>query len=239
MVKGLRWSLGDVQRRARVAYRLAIKHQPAVEPRLPAGMLSQLLADRALLGDAAAGKATALVGQKIATSTERATSERGHRMVMKIRNVVKRAGDLPALRTALGVGDDLRPTDTAGVVAALQTIVARAAELAPLGVLADDVAKAQALATALSGANVAQAGAFDAKETSTEARQEAQLRAEQAIDRIASVGALAFDDDDAASEVVADRFERLVASSGPTDADEADAGDEPAPPAPAPSPPAT
>ena len=239
MVKDPRWSLADVQRRARVAYRLAVKHQAAVEPRLPPGMLAQLLADRALLGDAAAGKVTSLVGQKIATSTERATSERAHRMVMKLRNLVKRSGDLPTLRTALGVGDELRASDTAGVVAALQSIVARAAELAPLGVLADDITKAQALAAALSGAEGAQGGAFDTREASTEERHDLQLRVEQAVGRISAVGALAFDDGDAASELVAERFERLVASSGPTEADETDAGDEPAPPAPPPGPPAT
>jgi hypothetical protein len=235
MVKGPRWSLADAQRRARVAYRLAIKHQAAIEPRLPPGLLAQLLADRATLGDAAAGKVASLASQKLATRGERVTAERGHRMVMRIRNVVRRGGELPTLRTALGVGDDLRPSDTAGVVAALQAIVAQAAELAPLGVIADDVAKAQALAAALSGANVAQGSAFDAREATTEARHEAQLRVEQAIDRVSAVGALAFDDDDdAASELVAARFERLVASSGPSAADEDDVGDEPAPPSPSP-----
>lgn len=234
MVKGPRWSLADAQRRARVAYRLAIKHQAAIEPRLPPGLLAQLLADRATLGDAAAGKVASLASQKLATRGERVTAERGHRMVMRIRNVVRRGGELPTLRAALGVGDDLRPSDTAGVVAALQAIVAQAAELAPLGVIADDVVKAQALAAALSGANVAQGSAFDVREATTEARHEAQLRVEQAIHRVSAVGALAFDDDDAASELTAARFERLVASSGPSAADEDDVGDEPAPPSPSP-----
>jgi hypothetical protein len=238
MAKQPRWALADALRRARVAFRLADKHKLALEPRLPAGLLGQLLADRALLGDGAAGSVMALVAQKVATSAERATSERAHRMVMKLRNLVKRSGDHPTLRTALGVGDELRAGDTVGVVAALQRIATHAAELAPLGVLADDVAKAQALATQLAGADVKQAGAMDARASTTEDRVDAHLRVEQAIDRISAVGTLAFDEDDAASQLVAARFERLVETSGPSADDEAELGDEPAPPAP-PAPPAT
>jgi hypothetical protein len=238
MAKQPRWALADALRRARVAFRLADKHKLALEPRLPAGLLGQLLADRALLGDGAAGSVMALVAQKVATSAERATSERAHRMVMKLRNLVKRSGDHPTLRTALGWATSCARATRWGwwprsSASPRTRPSSRRSVCSP-----DDVAKAQALATQLAGADVKQAGAMDARASTTEDRVDAHLRVEQAIDRISAVGTLAFDEDDAASQLVAARFERLVETSGPSADDEAELGDEPAPPAP-PAPPAT
>ena len=232
-----RWSTDDAKRRARIAYRLATKHQAAVEPRLSPGLLAQLAADRAALGDASVGSLSALTGQKTATATERSLAEKGHRLVIRVREVVRRSATAPAhLWAALGIGDNLRPGDTAGVAAALDAVVAQAAALAAHGILPGDVAKAQALSAQLKGADAGQDASRDARASATEDRADTQLRLERAVDEISSRGAMAFDDDVPAEAAIVERFERLVSTSGPTAEDETDVGPEPAPaPAPAPA----
>ena len=232
-----RWSPDDAKRRARIAYRLATKHQAAVEPRLSPGLLAQLAADRAALGDASVGSLSALTGQKTATATERDLAEKGHRLVLRVREVIRRSPSAPApLWAALGIGDNLRPTDTAAVAAALDALAGQAAALAAHGILPSDIAKAQALSAQLKGADASQDASRDARAVAIEDRVDAQLRLERAVDQIASRGAMAFDEDVPAEAVIVERFERLVSASGPTAEDETDAGPEPAP-APAPSPP--
>lgn len=232
-----RWSPDDAKRRARIAYRLATKHQAAVEPRLSPGLLAQLAADRAALGDASVGSLSALTGQKTATATERDVAEKGHRLVLRVREVIRRSPSAPApLWAALGIGDNLRPTDTAAVAAALDALAGQAAALAAHGILPSDIAKAQALSAQLKGADASQDASRDARAVAIEDRVDAQLRLERAVDQIASRGAMAFDEDVPAEAVIVERFERLVSASGPTAEDETDAGPEPAPaPAPAPA----
>jgi len=232
-----RWSPDDAKRRARIAYRLATKHQAAVEPRLSPGLLAQLAADRAALGDASVGSLSALTGQKTATATERDVAEKGHRLVLRVREVIRRSPSAPApLWAALGIGDNLRPTDTAAVAAALDALAGQAAALAAHGILPSDIAKAQALSAQLKGADASQDASRDARAVAIEDRVDAQLRLERAVDQIASRGAMAFDEDFPAEAVIVERFERLVSASGPTAEDETDAGPEPAPaPAPAPA----
>ena len=232
-----RWSPDDAKRRARIAYRLATKHQAAVEPRLSPGLLAQLAADRAALGDASVGSLSALATQKTATATERDLAAKGHRLALRVREVIRRSPNAPAhLWAALGIGDALRPGDTAGVAAALDALASQAAALAAHGILPSDIAKAQALSAQLKGADASQDASRDARAVAIEDRVDAQLRLERAVDQIASRGAMAFDEDVPAEAVIVERFERLVSASGPTAEDETDAGPEPAP-APAPSPP--
>src|SRR5262245_54481494 len=108
-----KWDLTDALRRARIATRLAAKHDAVVTPRLPAGLAAQLAGDRATLGDGSARSTTALTGQKTATSHERGTAADGHDLVIAIRNAVACTKDAPdTLRTALGIGDGLKATDT-------------------------------------------------------------------------------------------------------------------------------
>jgi hypothetical protein len=219
--------LDDALRRARTANRLANKYSVQVEPRLSAGQLPQLQADRVTLGDAAARGATALGQQKTGTSKERATSAQGHAFVMSIRNAVARTSRPPAaLRTAIGIGDGLKAEDTQGVVAALRAIADHGVALAQCGVVPDDVTAASALAAELLGADGTQGTLIDARAEHTEDRVDTQLRVEGAVDEISARGALAFYQD----PVIAERFRRLVAVGGPTADDEADAGPEPTPP---------
>lgn len=230
-----RWSLDDTRRRGRVALLLATQHQAALEPRLDAGLLAQLAADLATLGDGAVSRVTALNVQKTATATERELADDGHDLVMRVRAAV-RASPLSteAQRTALGVGDSLKATDTAGVVAALERLVAVGAELASFGVLPSDLAEAASLASALRGADGGQGSASDARLVDTSGRAAAQLRVELAVRQIAARGPLAFPGKQPGSAAVRAAFDRLDSRTGPTAEDEAPT---PAPnPAPAPTP---
>ena len=104
-----------------------------------------------------------------------------------------------------------------GVLTALDAIGLHADALKPCGVIADDVTEATTLATRLRGADAAQHGKIGIREASTDDRVDAQLRLEEAIDRIQSAGTLAFRKDPA----IRGRFERLVTASGPTSEDDA------------------
>lgn len=205
-----RWDLEDAKRRARVAAHLAERHGAQLTPRLEAGLLDQLAADRIFLGDAS--DARPLTAQKVATATEREIAADAHDLVMTIRNVVARSGSAnAALRTAIGIGDGLRKDDTKGVLAALKAIETHAESLRAVGVHSDDVAEAAALAASLRAADDAQSTSMNARADSTEARVAAHLRLEAAVDSISSKGALAFRKD----PLVRARFERLVADGGP------------------------
>ncbi|HEV8322349.1 MAG TPA: hypothetical protein VG389_12090 [Myxococcota bacterium] len=219
-----RWKLDDALRRARTATRLTNKHSAAVTPRLDAGLVTQLVSDRETLGDATARGAEALTGQKTATKTERTTAEGAHAFVIAIRNAVDRTrGAPPPLRTAVGIGDDLRKTDTQGVVAVLRSVVQNASALAACGVSSDDVTKATTMIADLLGADDTQGQKMDDRADHTEDKNDVQLRLEAAVDQISARGALAFVGD----PVLKARFERLVASGGPTPEDEQAAETEP------------
>ncbi|MBI3180717.1 MAG: hypothetical protein HYZ28_01095 [Myxococcales bacterium] len=218
-----RWNLEDALRRAASASRLAEKHKQQLTPRLDAGLGSQLTADRATLGDAEAKGMLALTAQKTSTSHERATADTAHHFVMAVRNAVDRTKGVPeSLRTAIGIGDGLRPADTQKLVASLRAIASQASALTPCGVLASDIAKATTFAADLLTADTEQGKKRDDRAGHTEDRNDVQLRLEASVDQISARGALQFLSDKKTKE----RFERLVSASGPTKEDEQEAGTE-------------
>jgi hypothetical protein len=211
-----RWAIDDGLRRARVATRLVRDYSDAIVPRLAPGLLDQLLLDRQLLGDTR--DVEPLRAQKTATVSERETAADAHDLVMAIREAVKRSRNGSAtLRAAVGVGDNLRATDTRRVVAALRSIGKYREGVLACGVAAADLDDAEALAVALQGADELQDEKIDVRASSTEQRVDAQLRMEDAIDDIDTAGVLSF----RKNAAVRARFERLVSSSGPTKEDEA------------------
>lgn len=224
-----RWSLDDTRRRGRVALLLATQHQAALEPRLDPGLLAQLAADLATLGDGAVSRVATLNVQKTATASERELAEEGHDLVLRVRAAVKAspvASD--AVRTALGIGDGLKANVTSDVVAALERLVAQGAALAPFGVLPSDLAEAASLASALRGADGGQGSASDARLLDTSGRAAVQVRVELAIRQIATRGPLAFPGKQPASATLRAAFDRLDSDTGPSAQDEA--------PTPSPSP---
>jgi hypothetical protein len=231
MTTSPRWTQEDALRRARTAVRLVQRNDAQITPRLSAGLIDRVNADRALLGDAR--DAVPKGDQKVATATERQIADDAYDLVIAVRNAVKRSAQAtPALRTAIGVGDGLRPANTKAVLDALASVVAHASELSACGITAEDTAEASTLASQLGGADAAQKVAIDTRSNATEDRVAAQLRLEAAIDEIQAQGVLAF----RKNPTLRARFERLVSSSGPTGEDEqggADSGPGPSGPTPA------
>lgn len=221
-----RWSLESTLHRARVAYRLATKYQSFVEPRLSPGLLAQLLADRALLGDSNAQASLALTNQKTATSAERELAAEAHALIMQIREAVARSRNVPDdLRTNIGIGDGLRAIDTSKVIAGLDAVISSAVPLGSCGVLPQDILDATQLRDALHAADLKQNAARDLRSNLAESREDTQLRVQASVDEIAGRAPLAFRKD----KLLQARFERVVSASGPTPEDDAEAGAEPAP----------
>lgn len=214
-----RWELNDALRRARVGAHLVTLHSAEVVPRLDAGLMDQVATDRVFLGDASDAKP--LTDQKTATTNERELAADGHDLVMAIREAVARSPKATeTLKTAMGIGDGLRPTDTRGVLDTLGAVGRNADALRAIGVQNQEIEEAASLATQLRGANAAQDVSIDARSDATHDRVTAQLRLEAAVDVISSQGALAF----RKNAAVRERFERLVSSTGPL------AEDDPTPP---------
>jgi len=221
-----RWDRDELLRRGRVAYRLGAQNASVLERRLPAGELEQMRADRARLGDPEASDARARLKQKVATRTERSLSEAGYALITRIRGVVTAEKDAPKeLRTAIGVGDKLDARNTNGVLTILASIIEREAALAAYGILPEDIEEARQIHTDLRAADLAQDDAMDARQASTEARQDAHIRLEESIVRLSARAAMAFRHD----PILAARFERLRSQTGPTKDDEDAAGEEPIP----------
>lgn len=219
-----RWELEDALRRARTADRLLERHTAKVTPRLDEGTGAQLKADIALLGGPADG--AQLGTQKTATATEREIAADAHDLIMLMRNALRRSPKATqALRTAMGVGQQLNPAVTKAVLDALAAIATHAPALRECRIAEADIEEAASLATRLQAADATQKGAQGARTGSTEDRIDAQLRLEAAIDAIHVAGTLAFRKDAA----IRGRFERLVSSSGPSAEDQRDPPPDPTP----------
>lgn len=202
-----RWDRDDALRRAESAVGLLDKHIDVLGPRLPTGTSEQLKDDivtfRAISGGVALGV------QKTATAIERELAKDGHDLVMAFREAVKRhPKGTAALRTAIGVGDNLDPSSTQDVLDALEAVAANAAGLRECGATEDDIAEAARIATELAAADQAQAGSKRARSSTAEDRIDLQLRIEAAINEIYVAARFAFRKEPATLA----RFARLVAS---------------------------
>lgn len=220
-----RWSLDNALGRARVAHRLALKHRAVIEPRLDSGEIDQLAAHRAALGDSS--DVGPLTTQKTATASEREIAADAYDLIVLARTAVRRSRNgNAALRSALGVGGDLKQSDTAGILLVLGAIATHSASLRACRMSTGDIEEAAALATALRSADASQTVTQDARADSTEQRNDIQLELEAEVEAIHVAGTLGFRKDAA----IRARFARLVSSNGPEQDD--DPGPQPVTPAP-------
>lgn len=214
-----RWDQAGAVRRGETADRLLDKHGEALASRIEdPGLSTQLKADLTTLKGSSRG--AALGTQKTATASEREIAEDAYDLLMVMREAVKRSPNGTAtLRKAIGVGDNLDPGNTRGILDVLAAVAAHADGLRQCRIGADDIAEAASFATQLQDADDGQTSAQQARAGSTEDRMDTQLRIEAAIDVISTVGVLAFRKQPA----IRARFERLVSASGPS-ADGTDEG---------------
>jgi hypothetical protein len=194
---------------AEQALELAKAHNTKLEPRLPAGFFDLLRTDVATVrgsGDVLAVRAT----KKAATITQDEAVRQGFELVGALRATVRTGAPRnKVLWKAFGVGSTLSPT-VRSVSAALGTVQAAAtrfpSETAAVGLLADDMQRAQTLAAAIASADSVQEAS---KLTSKQAT--AQLNA--AIARLtANLGHLASVARVALPANVAQSFSALVPS---------------------------
>ena len=211
-----RWEPDEAVRRGGAAWVLATEHAGVMSARLDAGVLDQLKRDYQALGGV--GDLGPLTAQKIATRTEREVADDAHDLIGVFRELVQRSkAATSTLRTAIGVGDGLKATDTERVLNVLDQIVLNEPGLLACGATAEEVDEAEALAISLRGADDAQTTSVGARSIATNRRADAQLRLEAAVDQIYSRGRAAFRKNSA----VRARFERLVSADGPTAEEEA------------------
>ena len=215
-----KWDQAGAIRRGESGDRLLDKYGAELASRIEdPGLSAQLKADLAALKGSSRG---AVLGvQKTATATEREIAEDAHDLLMLMRDAARRSPNgTAALRKAIGVGDDLDPGDTQGILDVLAAVAAHADGLRRCRVAADDITEAASLATQLQAADAGQTSAKQGRASSTEERVDIQLRIEAAVDVIHVAGKLAFRKQPA----VRGRFERLVSTSGPSDEDEGGGG---------------
>lgn len=209
-----RWDMDDGMRRGASAERLFEKHKAILGPELPEGLGAQLSTDLDFLETVRDG--TVLGRQRTATARKRAVAIKGHRLIGLFRNAAKRSPNgTDELRSALRVGKRVDKDDVPAILDVLSEVATHADALRACGAPASAIASAATLATELQASSSTQQDAKQGRHGTTEERVDALLRVEAAIEAIHIAGTFAFWEDPA----IFNRFMRLVASTGPTDAD--------------------
>jgi hypothetical protein len=197
------------------AYALAVQHEAALDPRLPANTVANLAEDLTTLGasppavtttpaPATPSPTTAAAAPTLAEATTVAVS-----LISGVHEALVGAKAKPAVRKAYGVAGKTPTTEAKAVLAVGAKIVTQAqadpSEALALGILPADVtALSQALAGVTAAESAAMGSAAKAVGTGKE-RHAAEVRMHEAVARIAGAGALAF----ATSAVVRAQFEAL------------------------------
>lgn len=218
-----KWDLDDALNRGRAADRLLDDHSDVLTPELEDGLGARLKADLAFLSVENDGRA--LGDQRTATATEREIAKDAHDLIMLVRRAVQRSRQASeSLRTAMGVGTTLHPGHTRQILNGLGAIATHADALRAIHVPTAVITEAADLAAQLQAADASQSEAIKGRASSTDARRDAHLRIEEAVDAIHVAGLFLFRKDPAKRA----RFEALVSSSGP-------GRSEPSEPSPAPT----
>lgn len=179
------------------ALALATQHAAVLGPRLPAGHVAALQANLTQLGAAVPGQKAMRAEAQQAAQSQKETFKKLVALLSALRTSVKHDEDAnEADKKAWGVGTKLDVESPGRTLAAAQSVlkVARAKpeRAAMLGVIADDVAKLEALYAAAVAAdddeNVKRANA----PLSTKARNALQAKVNAAVRKIAGTGIVAF-----------------------------------------------
>jgi hypothetical protein len=177
------------------AYALAVQYRTQVEPRLPPQTLADLAADLTTIGAAPPPAAPAAPAPAAPPSLSEALASAAA-LVSAVHEAVRSATTSSSVRKAYGARSRAAGKEVKEVLAAAGTIVARAtaqpSEAMTLGILTSDVAALEQAVTNLDAAETAAHGTPAAAKPSGSARRAAETRMDEAVRRIAGVGALAF-----------------------------------------------
>jgi hypothetical protein len=178
------------------AYELLVRHQPAVEPRLPPLTVLELAGDLEGMGATLPGPKVARIEASVAVASQLDLLAKGAKLIGSIRKLVRRAGVSRDVKKAYGVGVRVNPEVAKDVLAVLGLIRDRAAENpaepATLGIVQRDLdAVAQAIAD-IDAAVAAKMKKRVAAPLSTKHRNQVFNRILSAARRIAAAGQAEF-----------------------------------------------
>ncbi len=190
------------------AYALAVAHEAALDPRLPAGTVANLAVDLTTLGASpapATAPSTTAAAPTLAEAMAVAVS-----LVSGVHEALLGAKAKPAVRKAYGVAGKTPAKEAKAVLADGGKIVAQAqadpSGALALGILPADVtALEQALAQVAAAESAAMGSTGKVAGTTAKERHAAEVQMHEAVARIAGVGALAF----ATNATVRAQFEAL------------------------------
>jgi hypothetical protein len=179
---------------AEQALELAKTHGPALEPRLAAGFFDLIRTDVATVranGDVQSVRST----KKAATMSQNDAVRQGFDLVSAIRAAIRSgAPKNKVLWRAFGVGSTVSPT-VRSVSGALSTILGAASrfpsEIAAVGILADDVQRAQTYATAIASADSVQEASKLTSKQATAQLNAALARLSSNLTHLASIARVA------------------------------------------------
>ncbi|MDI1443146.1 hypothetical protein [Polyangium sp. 6x1] len=182
------------------ALNLALAHVAALGPRLPPGMVEDLLADVEKLGDVVPSAKQARSESVAATSAQNVALAEGHTRVRQVRAAVRRAKAPADVKRAFGIGRRTRTHVVSDVKAAIQQILDRAkekpAEAESLGIMKKDLDGLTLALAAITDADTKQEQKRASAPLTTQERNRIGNRILAAVARIEGAGRLEFANDD-------------------------------------------
>ncbi|MDI1477156.1 hypothetical protein [Polyangium sp. y55x31] len=181
------------------ALNLALVHAAALDPRLPPGLVEDVLADVEKLGDVVPSAKQARSESVAATSAQNVALAEGHTRVRQVRAAVRRAMAPADVKRGYGVGRKLKTRVVSDVKAAIQQILDRAkekpAEAESLGIVKKDLDGLALSLTAITDADAKQEQRRASAPLTTQERNRIGNRILAAVARIEGAGRLEFAND--------------------------------------------
>lgn len=205
----------DVTQAGLKAHGLGTTHAALLEPRLPAGILTDLAANLDLMGIVVPGAKQTRASAKAATKTQAQALASGYQRVTAIRTALKLTQAPADVRKHYGVGTQVNPEVVKSVQTSIKVIVDRAEkypdEARLHGILKSDIDDLKADSQIITAADTDQEKQRAAAPQSTKARNKALNAVVNATNHIAAAGIIAF----AKDESLRKEFEALVGAGLP------------------------
>lgn len=203
----------DIRQKGIDALGLATEHREAIEGRLASGAVDGLAADLGQVGAVVPQAVQARLERIGATAEQVEAGLRVKRLVMAIRKSIASSDLDAAARKAWGAGSDVNPEVVKSVIAAADTIIARATaqpdEARAAGVLPGDIETLRAGVATIRTVDSTQENRKASSKNATRDRDATLVRIETTIKKLSAAGQLAF----AGSPAIAARFAALSAAS--------------------------
>jgi hypothetical protein len=212
--KKAKWSIEKAIFHGKEALKLALDHRADIEPRLDPGEIDSLQSGLERLEAMETGRPAKVTEVKGLTGSQEDIAEKGHAWVAAIRKAVKNRAEGSGLAKAVGVGLPALKARAKTVATAIEAILTaakeRPSELRACGVLDKDLAKGQAILSAIQGARSIKDDGMTEKKEMTRLKDATQISVEKAVTAISAMGNLEYHD---ANPALAQQFLDII----PTD----------------------